>query len=1819
MKNKEFVKLYKKITLIVFSLLTFLLLILINNNAYAAAVDMTLQKGKLNSSEYYHVEQRDLWKNENVYCIDPNRIVYEGDYKVSASFEVDSKNGKYATSERQGIQAWILANDGILGYSKYNLTTQTYEQYLKTSVGQHLMWMSMGTPCSRIPYKNFTYNGKTWKQWHYYDTDGNDQGYQGGTLIQEINGVRAWGTLPYSVEDEWSRIVGDPADSENNPGYLNLLNYFKKRTNIEKKNSDKIKVEYDISKTDLKGASYSYASEIFSNFDWGKDYIIIGPISFNAATGDWLKNIEIDYTKNGKKYYNQAPSINNDDIKAFEKVKSNGEYNGFDEVTKEELLEIQETITSHGYAGILDYGVIYGRDREPEIYLCIKKDAGITSIDNIKITVARGEIKAWWYELKLSGQQTLLYGDGNVTFENTNLNFKSEPLIPPVQVELNKVDTAKAAVEGAQFSITYSNGLKGETKTVGKDGKITFSQIQPTSPDEFTATITETYTPAGYKPLDKSIVLTFTYDQNNAIWKVTKTSGPSEKVEIGTVSKDSKSGINKIPVTVENKSIIEKLTILKTSSVGGGKVEKAKFKLTLTNVTSIKNHQIPEAGEVTIIETTNSDGNLVLEDIEIKNLNEPVVITIEEIEAPVGYKKIEGTITVTLKREGNGYNISETKKDSTVTDDEFKAGKVTLKNHELKLDIKDIPVMNLGGIVWTEKIKTDKTTAEINNQYDGEKTDEALAGINVILYKDGKKVTDTTSSDGNQKATYTDHKGNKVEVDLAKGEYMFTDITAGDDYYVVFEYDGIKYQAMTNSKEQAYTTDARDTKISEELKRRKFNENTETISGNGKADESKTNAGWIIKYDLDRDNSTPKKAIYKATYKNEEDMKNDIRQCVEGQTYTYLSKTEDWMGTWNTDGTINKSHYAFNINCGLSKRFFDLSLGTDVKDATVTINGNQTTYTYDQILDGKLNEALNRPSSEKKIDYNLYLAYSDYNYRIADYKVPGEGAIENKYDEEALKKEQIESAKKDSELEVYVTYRIELKNQSTQHDAKVNLVEYHFDEHYQYVSIKNATAEKDPNARVLYITPDEGIEAGRTLLPNIEITFKVLPDENGNKCVLGEDYLNQAEIVSYTTGGGLVDEDSAPGNAFLDQNNVRYEDDTDEANGIKIKLKDNAERSISGKVFEDSDKNSTQNGEKQAVNDVIVQLIELVEINNKQYEYIWQETVAGSNTVKTTDRNGYPGKIYEYKKSDDENPSGKMVEQEINGEAGYCIYVDETNSDGQYKFVNIIPGNYIVRFIYGDGRTYDITENTLKYNGEDYKSTYVDYDYNAKWYNDTSLNGENSKAVDNEARRLRVMSYAVDVDGNKGKTLNALNNITDTSKQAEIINAYKNLKKIGEAEAVQWNDVQKDVLANTWMCAETLKIKVPVDPSVLVNENGEKEEKLSITENSTSVKKADSQYKVTFDNVNLGLMERPKTKLVLEKHITGLTIKPVASGVNLIANATADINDILKATQGSEIELEGQKDGLFATKSGRTNRGLWYLQTDTTEIAQGADAYITYTYVIKNEGDEDYLNEDLIALYENDINGYVNKLSNLETEVKNAKKQVTGTAYTNGTYISNFYYTGHVAGKDTKVLASVEQIQEALNPKVTFVNSTTDFTKADRNVGNKYPYYNRDGELQENNNNIKEIITSKEETSKKLLQTGKTLKEINDKNEKKDFINNTMDTSKKLVVSVGLSASEIENGGVYDSYIAQVTHYTNAAGRRDESTPANLSYVHSEDTRITLDKYNEEDEFWAETFRITKPTGEDKITPVQIAIITISAVAVLGVGIILIKKFVLKK
>ena len=1599
---------------------------------------------------------------------------------------------------------------------------------------------------------------------------------------------------------------------------------------------------------------------------------------------------------------------------------------------------------------------------------------GYKVAEPIVITLTYDTTTNKWKATKTTDKENILTITKDTNIDITITNQYISPIKIGGDIDgfggFDKVDQAGHAVIGAEFKAVFEQDgkeLATKTATSNTAGKLDFEAVQPKTTSNVRVTITETKAPAGYENSGYAKTIDFKYNTKEHTWE------PLTNDVHAKVQYKNKTTYVDID-NVVNKSQIDKLTLIKRDSQDSSKLTGAKFRITLSNIEKIKKYNI--ASDPANIEVEIQNGELTLEELVIKDVNKPVIITLEETLAPKGYKKIDGKITVKITRVGTEYTIT-TSSEEGVTSSEFFADTVTIKgnkgdvnrdgdiavndallvlqystgeitldedqknradtngdgrinsadalwilqhktksvtvsaeiinaiekngkgdinddksittedallaleiavgksdpnikkpengdvdgngkvnsadalailqylargkeaedtttgvtenNHKIEIRMNDIPIMNLGGIVWAEKIKTGKEQADINNTY-SESDDEALGGVTVRLLDENYKTVATTKTAGKdgKDVTYLNNLGKESTVKLKQGQYLFTKlddgtnyIPVGTDYKVEIDYDGITYNALMNTdKNILYNKNAYSKITSEED--HGLADGTKTIFGTENETQSKTNGGYTINYTLQDEENIPDKAIYS-------NVEKDGKQAfVTARSEKYLQKTEDWKSTWkdnNGVGEINLDSYAFDINFGLYKKFFDLNLGTNVDSAKVSINGQTSTYTYDQILDGELDRALRNESqrtTDDAIDYNLYLAYSDYNYRIADYKVPGdEGSLGNPYGDSLISEKE-----KATELEVYVTYNLQINNQSTQHNAERVKVKYSYDEGYKYVE-SNGEVE-DIGKNMLEIS---NINVAPGEKKTIQLTFKVKKNENDGTFVKDpkaeETYTNMAEIIEYSTKEGrLVDADSAPGNTFLGENKptTRREDDTDTANGIVIRFKENAERSISGKVFDASNNNG--------VSDVIVQLIELVEINNQQYEYIWQETVAGSDTVKTTARNGYSGDSY-----------------------------NVTNEAGEYKFTErIIPGNYIVRFIYGDGTYFDksiknetATEDSKKniktYNGEDYKSTYVKYGYNEEWYNIETLNGEDSKAVDNEARRLKVMSYAVDVDGTKGAELAKLDGATN-------------------AEGL------KDVLDNTWMCAETLKIKVPVDADTQKNTNAD----TTVADGSNP-----NIGNTQFTNVNFGLMERPKTKLVLEKHITGLTIKPVESGVRLIADARANIEDILNNVTEGQIRLEGEQTGLLAIKSTRSNRGYWYLQTDTTELAQGADAYITYTYVITNKGDKDYLSNGLIEAYrenEGTIDGtqynYQNYLENLETLVKD---KIKAKGFTKGEYLSKFYYTRDET-EATPVLASVESMQEFLNPKVSFVSGDN---MMNNTTGESKPYYTTNGTLE--NQNITEKVTSNSSTGK-LVRKGDDDYNVTETETK----NKNTDWSKKAVVSKALSASEIETGGVYDSYLAEITHYTNAAGRRDQSTPANLSYVHSEDKNMNMESYkdsngnmitaettitvagstiteetnyylygatveaegvevsssdiklekdkltyvgrtfndlnnttfeklNEEDEFWAETFRITKPTGEDKLTPVQIAIITISAVAVLGVGIILIKKFVLKK
>ena len=78
-------------------------------------------------------------------------------------------------------------------------------------------------------------------------------------------------------------------------------------------------------------------------------------------------------------------------------------------------------------------------------------------------------------------------------------------------------------------------------------------------------------------------------------------------------------------------------------------------------------------------------------------------------------------------------------------------------------------------------------------------------------------------------------------------------------------------------------------------------------------------------------------------------------------------------------------------------------------------------------------------------------------------------------------------------------------------------------------------------------------------------------------------------------------------------------------------------------------------------------------------------------------------------------------------------------------------------------------------------------------------------------------------------------------------------------------------------------------------------------------------------------------------------------------------------------------------KSDRDNRNFWKVETDIEELAQGAELEVEYTYVIKNDSDEDYLNRALIGQYEGNIDEYSRYLLNIvKPEGENLKNNIKG-------------------------------------------------------------------------------------------------------------------------------------------------------------------------------------------------------------------------------------
>lgn len=361
------------------------------------------------------------------------------------------------------------------------------------------------------------------------------------------------------------------------------------------------------------------------------------------------------------------------------------------------------------------------------------------------------------------------------------------------------------------------------------------------------------------------------------------------------------------------------------------------------------------------------------------------------------------------------------------------------------------------------------------------------------------------------------------------------------------------------------------------------------------------------------------------------------------------------------------------------------------------------------------------------------------------------------------------------------------------------------------------------NYNSLYITGfDKTLEPGEMYL--VYVTFKVKNDPNTGRIIMDEADIPQApgfynlggkniaEINAYSTENtelsdrGLVDFDSNPGSLnsgkdLDDEGDLIYvtgedgkydplrsrgEDDIDKAPNVMLKIQDD-DRAIKGYVFEDErniavesayigDGKYTDNENK--INGVTVQLVELVkEVDDKgmftgRYtgEHIW-------NTMKYD--NGF--NVGEYK---DRYASGRPESRIILTSDINKLKAEPDNSlgDGEYSFKSVPPGDFIIRFIYGDTTETVLVNNEenkvnklLAKEGDELTDTQVleccylnDYqnkdDQKYQWIlgtkglNEKSYNGQDYKSTTYQAGQVQdgsyngILSYL-----QTGKNLNTVN------------------------------------------------------------------------------------------------------------------------------------------------------------------------------------------------------------------------------------------------------------------------------------------------------------------------------------------------------------------------------------------------------------------------------------------------------------------------------
>ncbi len=833
--------------------------------------------------------------------------------------------------------------------------------------------------------------------------------------------------------------------------------------------------------------------------------------------------------------------------------------------------------------------------------------------------------------------------------------------------------------------------------------------------------------------------------------------------------------------------------------------------------------------------------------------------------------------------------------------------------------------IKISGYVWEDIAWDDGKNQNSNQLYqdiNDDKNDKLLNNI-VVRLKD--------SSGNTIKETRTN----------SNGKYTFTDVLIENlnKYYIEFSYNGMAYESV----DIINISNNRGTKAIEGNNRTSFNEGFAQIT-TGQSNNSSGTKTNDIRYNTGNYRST---INYEGTYQYGYDPSQAMYMTADEYRAYYpvngvASKYLITSSTYNAYKSVGRSGYLSDIinvndllqngiteigttftsgiNLGLKKRERpDLSVVKDIESAKVSVVGVQHVYKYGDRFNPDLWTENSNGVSGHELDPKVKFEekYAEMSYSRALY------ASDVYY-----------AGDQGDPLAVELTYKIGVRNNSTNLNANIYELDDYFDSKYNLIAIgtdinadgsiksgteiTNYTSPTNVNSEykkmtiggnnsvLLELGPLEEKYVYVQLQVNKNDIIQIVENSNSENSKLD----NITEIKKYgitrTNKNGVkdvyagIDKDSQPGNTDIN-NRATWEDDTDKAPGMLLELQQ--AREVNGKVFLDTDENPVNDGEQVHTG--------IARQGNGQYD----DDEKGIENVKVTliDEEGNIAQVY--------NETSRQYEDAV-------TYTDE---NGEYTLGGFIPGEYEVQYTWGgnvDGAglnstyTLDSGEEEVV-NVQNYKSTVVNEEvWNAKetaekWYNeyfkrsypglewntDTNTEIRASDAVDDYNTRLAIDSETGEVTyGEKQKLENTYDS---TSTEEKYTNIQMNSNTQNFTIYLEYNDTTN------------------------VEDN--------ITEHSEeSVNRINS--------VDFGIIERARQVLKLDKHITAARIT--------LADGNTLVNARLKDGQ-----LVDEAQYVSVTPDSPGANGMVRIEVDQ-ELIQSATVEIEYGLEITNISEVEYQTEE---------------------------------------------------------------------------------------------------------------------------------------------------------------------------------------------------------------------------------------------------------------------